>query len=149
FPRRLGILSAPRPGDPKPFDYPTRVKSEPKTIPAIVTLLSCGAPGTPASESGVQPEVMAQDENSLPADPLRFTLDGSDSLEARLRALCARVSEGAQKIFPPGSLEALVLGGGYGRGEGGVLRTPSGHEPYNDIEFYLFARGPRLLNQRR
>lgn len=39
---------------------------------------------------------------------------------------------------------ALVLGGGYGRGEGGVFRAAPEAAPqlYNDLEFYLFAAPP-------
>jgi hypothetical protein len=74
----------------------------------------------------------------------RFTLDGSDALEAQLRHLCARVAEGVRAIVPAGKLHALVLGGGYGRGEGGVLRTDLGEQPYNDLEFYVLYEGSGL-----
>jgi hypothetical protein len=40
-------------------------------------------------------------------------------------------------------VEGLLLGGGYGRGEGGVLQTIDGERPYNDLEFYVFVRGNR------
>jgi hypothetical protein len=83
-----------------------------------------------------------------PACP-RFTLDGSDSLEVHLRYTCDQVLAGVQSLVSPSKLEALVLGGGYGRGEGGVLKTPSGDRPYNDLEFYVFVRGNRLWNERR
>jgi hypothetical protein len=79
----------------------------------------------------------------------RFTIDGSDALEQRLAELCLEASSGIQERIPLRSLEAIVLGGGYGRGEGGVLRTEIGDAPYNDMEFYVFLRGPELLNQRR
>ena len=39
--------------------------------------------------------------------------------------------------------------GGKSGAEGGVLRTESGEEPYNDIEFYVFLRGSRLWNQQK
>jgi len=42
-----------------------------------------------------------------------------------------------------------VLGGGYGRGQGGVLKTTSGDAPYNDLEFYVFLRGNRVMNERK
>jgi len=43
----------------------------------------------------------------------------------------------------------LVLGGGYGRGEGGVLRTGARELPYNDLEFYVFVDGPIWVSERR
>jgi hypothetical protein len=79
----------------------------------------------------------------------RFTLDGSAALEKRLALFCEQILAEVQLIIPIRKLEALVLGGGYGRGEGGVLRTPAGDEPYNDLEFYVFLRGKRILNEHR
>jgi hypothetical protein len=40
-------------------------------------------------------------------------------------------------------LQALLLAGGYGRGEGGVWWPPTNAKPqlYNDMEFYIFAPG--------
>jgi hypothetical protein len=83
------------------------------------------------------------------AQPARFTADGSDELEERLTNLCDQVREGIEGVFPAHKLHGLVLGGGYGRGEGGVLRSNSGDEPYNDVEFYVFVRRGRLWNQRK
>jgi hypothetical protein len=79
----------------------------------------------------------------------RFTIDGSDALEQRLECLSREVGEEVQRIVPASKLEGLVLGGGYGRGEGGVLKIEKDDEPYNDMEFYVFLRGNRLLNERR
>lgn len=71
----------------------------------------------------------------------RFTLDGSEALEQRLQQLCDEVRTRVQSAVPPNQLDGLVLGGGYGRGEGGVLRTEDGDMPYNDLEFFVFVRG--------
>lgn len=79
----------------------------------------------------------------------RFTLDGDSALEARLAQICELVRDGVEEIVPPDHLEGVLLGGGYGRGEGGVARTPGGDQPYNDLEFYVFVRGNILLNRRR
>ena len=38
------------------------------------------------------------------------------------------------------NLIALVLGGGYGRGEGGVLRVSGEERPYNDLDLVLIVR---------
>lgn len=79
----------------------------------------------------------------------RFTLDGSDELERHLARTCEKIAAGLRGLLPPGKLAAVLLGGGYGRGEGGVLRTAAGDRPYNDLEFYVFLRSNRHLNERR
>lgn len=79
----------------------------------------------------------------------RFTIDGSDALENHLAQTCDRVATGVRQIIPNNRLEALLLGGGYGRGHGGVLKTDLGDKPYNDLEFYLCLRGNELLNQQK
>jgi hypothetical protein len=80
-------------------------------------------------------------------DPPRFTLDGSDRLEAHLAHVCEVVRDDLRKLIPGTKLEGLLLAGGYGRGEGGVLRTPTGDQPYNDLEFYACLRGHPRLNE--
>jgi hypothetical protein len=79
----------------------------------------------------------------------RFTLNGSDALEHHLAKACQTVLAGISRIIPPHKLQGIALGGGYGRGEGGVLEAPTGHQPYNDLEFYVFVRGLPWLNERR
>ncbi len=73
----------------------------------------------------------------------RFTVDGSNELEGRLAQTCRTILAGIRGVVPPHRLEGVLLGGGYGRGEGGVLQTISGDEPYNDLELYIFVRGNR------
>lgn len=79
----------------------------------------------------------------------RFTLDGDDALENRLARICEQVLVGVRELIPQDKLEALVLGGGYGRGQGGVLKTSAGDAPYNDLEFYVFLHGNRVMNERK
>ena len=79
----------------------------------------------------------------------RFTLDGDDALEAHLARTCARVLSGIRGLIPAAKLEAVLLGGGYGRGEGGVLRGATDDRPYNDLEFYVLIRGNRHVNEFR
>lgn len=79
----------------------------------------------------------------------RFTIDGSNGLEDRLKQICVEVLSGVQKIVPGRKLQAVALGGGYGRGEGGVLKSAQGDLPYNDLEFYVFLRGIHFLNERK
>src|ERR1700733_12464238 len=77
----------------------------------------------------------------------RFTIDGSPDLEDRLERICDRVRCEATAQIATKDLAAIVLGGGYGRGEGGVLKTEAGDQPYNDLEFYVFVRGDRLWQE--
>jgi hypothetical protein len=79
----------------------------------------------------------------------RFTIDGSVELEAHLALVCEAALEGVQSLIGAAKLEGLVLGGGYGRGEGGVLIAKHGQQPYNDLDFYVFVRGSYPFNRRR
>jgi hypothetical protein len=79
----------------------------------------------------------------------RFTIDGSDALESRLAATCKNVLAGVKALVPTGKLDGILLGGGYGRGEGGVLKTAGGDQPYNDLEFYVFIRGHAILAEKK
>lgn len=79
----------------------------------------------------------------------RFTIDGSDALECHLDEICKKILEAVSATVPAEKFEGLVLGGGYGRGQGGVLKTRAEDAPYNDLEFYVFLRGNRVLNERQ
>lgn len=83
------------------------------------------------------------------ADSHRYTLDGDERLERHLESTCDHISREVRALLPDSKLEGLLLAGGYGRGEGGVLRTDFGDQPYNDLEFYVFMRGNCWLNERR
>jgi hypothetical protein len=94
------------------------------------------------------PPAPAEDGDSA-GTGTRFTIDGSAALEDRLERICDQVRRKATAQIPRKQLAAIVLGGGYGRAEGGVLRTEAGDQPYNDLEFYVFVRGNRLWQQHR
>ena len=51
----------------------------------------------------------------------RFTLDGSAALEAHLARVCEQVRAGVQALVPASQLDAVLLGGGYGRGGGAAF----------------------------
>jgi hypothetical protein len=89
----------------------------------------------------------AEADPSMGATVPRFTIDGDQGLERHLETICARVSSGIRGLIPGDRLEAVVLGGGYGRGEGGVMRDTAGDRPYNDMEYYVAIRGNRHLNE--
>src|SRR4051812_7021926 len=77
-----------------------------------------------------------------------FSFERSDDLENYLTLICAMVANGIQSIVPSAELEGVMLGGGYGRGEGGLLKTDEGDRPYNDMEFYVLISGHSWINER-
>ena len=79
----------------------------------------------------------------------RFTLNGDGPLERHLTSVCSRIRDEICALIPATRIDGLLLGGGYGRGEGGVLRTGAGDQPYNDLEFYVFVCGNAILAERR
>ena len=63
----------------------------------------------------------------------------SDDVTRLLDAALPAIAADIEQLKIPG-IAAVVLGGGYGRGEGGVLHTPEGDRPYNDLDFFVFSR---------
>lgn len=61
------------------------------------------------------------------------------ALERRLEEHFSRVSHA---FITAGWRGALVLGGGYGRGEGGVMKGPEGDGFSNDLDYFLFDDAP-------
>jgi hypothetical protein len=94
-------------------------------------------------------QTSAEPAMASPDRPRRFTLDGDHALEGHLARTCARIVSGVRGLVPARKLEAVLLGGGYGRGEGGVLRGGPDDRPYNDLEFYVAIRGSRHVNEAR
>jgi len=86
---------------------------------------------------------------AAPIPNARFTIDGSPELEEQIWKLCRAARTAVCEAITPHALEGMMLGGGYGRGEGGVLRTSQGDLPYNDLEFYVFLRGFSFLAERK
>ena len=62
----------------------------------------------------------------------------SPEIETLLDEALPRLAAEIDLLHLP-SLAGVVLGGGYGRGEGGVLRTPEGDRLYNDLDLFVFA----------
>jgi len=70
----------------------------------------------------------------------RFTFDGSDQVEARTAEVVREVARRVERAIDPRDLEALVLIGGYGRGEGGVEVVDGVERPHNNLDFLLVSR---------
>jgi hypothetical protein len=76
-----------------------------------------------------------------------LTYGGSARLERRLAAIIERVGRIVDRATLQGRLRALVLFGGYGRGEGGVVVREGRQHPNNNLDFLLITR--RLAGQAR
>lgn len=68
---------------------------------------------------------------------MRFTLDGSETLERRIADDMANIRAAVLDVLGPEDITALVLGGGYGRGEGGVYVIDGEERVYNDYDFFV------------
>lgn len=68
-----------------------------------------------------------------------YARHATEEFNARLHTLLMRVTEDIQRTLGE-NLVALVLGGGYGRGEGGVVIVDGVEQPYNDLDFFLVVR---------
>ena len=71
---------------------------------------------------------------------MQYTSVPDKEIKSLLDRVLAELSDEIAKLEIP-HLKAVVLGGGYGRGEGGVLHTPSGSRLYNDLDFFVFSEG--------
>ena len=70
--------------------------------------------------------------------PFSYTGVPSPALNAELDRILKEIGGEIGRMQLP-RLAGVVLGGGYGRGEGGVLHTPGGDRLYNDLDFFVFG----------
>ena len=83
-----------------------------------------------------------------PPAPRRLTLRGSDELERQLAAVLDEAAGAIAAVVPARDIVALVLHGGYGRGEGGVERSSGVDKPHNNLDLLLLTRGRPTPAQR-
>lgn len=73
-----------------------------------------------------------------------YAVDGSATFNASLHETLLRIAERVEESLG-NNLVALILGGGYGRGEGGLVQQDGIERPYNDLDFTLLvARKSRV-----
>lgn len=70
----------------------------------------------------------------------RFFEGNFPSLQEELHRHFDRMRDAWKQV--EGKAVALVLGGGYGRGEGGVCLSKEGGRLFNDLDYFLFSESP-------
>ncbi len=70
---------------------------------------------------------------------MNYALHGSPAFNERLDVQLQALAHDVQALLGD-NLVALLLGGGYGRGEGGVVWRGGREHPYNDVDLVLVVR---------
>ena len=77
-----------------------------------------------------------------PAAPSnRYTPDGDAAVESRIDSDQQLIAAAVMDAVPASHFRALVLIGGYARGEGGFRHVDARPEPYNDYDYFVVVRG--------
>ncbi|MCM8534023.1 MAG: hypothetical protein NE330_22870 [Lentisphaeraceae bacterium] len=70
----------------------------------------------------------------------RFSAKGSDLFEEKMTDTLKKIALHFNDFLNPKEFQSLVLLGGYGRGEGGVLNKGNSEEAHNNLDFILISR---------
>jgi rhamnosyltransferase len=81
--------------------------------------------------------------------PQSYTHDGCLEAEQRIARDQSLVRSGVLAAIAPEHFEALVLMGGYGRGEGGYRMLDGRPVPYNDYDYFVVVKGLGRAGARR
>lgn len=70
---------------------------------------------------------------------MKYTLVDSENVKKILDETLSSITKSIESLPCANAIESVILGGGYGRGEGGVFTDHDGIEkPYNDLDFFVF-----------
>lgn len=79
----------------------------------------------------------------------RFTARGGNKVEAQITETMREVRTQLKRALEYGSYRAVLLIGGYGRGEGGVDRSGGAEQPHNNFDILIIAeKTPQDLKER-
>jgi hypothetical protein len=71
----------------------------------------------------------------------KLTIAGGTAVEEHIAGLIGTAAKRILRFVPMSRIKALVLGGGYGRGEGGIRLVHGRQMPGSPLTFYLFTEG--------
>lgn len=78
----------------------------------------------------------------------RYTLTGSPEFDELIDRQLNLVTEEILNLIPEKDIAAILLGGGYGRGEGGVLIEDGKEYLYNDYDLFVILKNVSYLAKR-
>ena len=77
----------------------------------------------------------------------KFTVRGSGAVEDLITGLVNETVDMAKRVLSPNDYRALIMMGGYGRGEGGVEIVGGEERPHNNFDFLLISESARPSKQ--
>lgn len=77
-----------------------------------------------------------------------YAPEGSPAFQMEFGEAMAELGEATQAALGS-NLVALVLGGGYGRGEGGIVHAGGADHAFNDVDLFLFVNDPASVDTSR
>lgn len=83
----------------------------------------------------------------MPQPRSRFTLRGGAEVEERITSLVNDVAVSLETNMNPSQYRAVVLLGGYGRGEGGVEVVNGAAQAHNNLDFLVITNGLPVMEQ--
>jgi len=69
----------------------------------------------------------------------KYTFDYNQEIESLLDSTLAQISSEISACAMAKNIKYVVLGGGYGRGEGGALKVGNESKLYNDLDFFVIS----------
>ncbi len=81
-------------------------------------------------------------------DTRRYTVNGPEAAERRIARDQVIIGAAVKRALGTSEFVALVLAGGYGRGEGGYRRVGAQFLPYNDYDYFVVVRGGSSVARR-
>ncbi len=70
----------------------------------------------------------------------KYTAEYDAAIESEIDSILEGIVSDIEKDRVAVMLEFVALGGGYGRGEGGILKTGSESRLYNDLDFFVITK---------
>jgi len=67
----------------------------------------------------------------------KYTVYGSEKIDRKIDKDLKTISSAVQSEFDNSEITALILGGGYGRGEGGVFLEKGQEQLFNDYDLFV------------